>query len=140
MFFLEDVGLGVNLQRRVRQPEPARQRAHGHKNRRGVRVFNAVDGNGDDFVFLQNLDRPLGATFRFCDEHHGVTTAPSCMNLCDPVRHTASELHRGLAGHLSGSVVNRELFEARRTVHAFFDIVPDDQRLVRWPSSHMSAA
>ena len=114
MFFLEDVGLGVNLQRRIRQPEPARQRAHGHKNGRGVRVFNAVNGNSDDFVFLQNLDRPLGATFRFCDEHHGVATAAGCMDLGDPVRHTASELHRGLAGHLSGSVVNGELFETGR--------------------------
>ena len=40
--FLEDVGLGVDLQRRVRQPEAARQRADGDQHRRGMRVLGVA--------------------------------------------------------------------------------------------------
>ena len=69
---LEDVGFRVDLQRRVGQPEAARQRADGDEHRRRMRVLGAFDGNGDDVVLLQDLDRALGAAVAVGDEQHGV--------------------------------------------------------------------
>ena len=61
---LEDVGFGVDLQARVGQPEPARQPADRHEHRRVARVVGALDRNREDVVFLEQLDRPLGAARR----------------------------------------------------------------------------
>ena len=66
--FLEDVGLGVDLQAGVGQPEAARQRADRDQHRRVARVLGALDRHREDVVFLQQLDRPLGAARRRGDE------------------------------------------------------------------------
>ena len=62
--FLEDVGLGVDLQAGVRQPEAARQAADRDQHRGVPRVLGALDGNREDVVLLEQLDRALGAAGR----------------------------------------------------------------------------
>ena len=64
----EDIGLGVDLQAGVGQPEAARQRADRDQHRGVARVLGAIDRHREDVVFLEQLDRPLGAARRRGDE------------------------------------------------------------------------
>ena len=57
---VEDVRFGVDLQPGVRQPESPRQIARGDQHRRVSRIVGPLDRNGEDVVFLEQLDRPLG--------------------------------------------------------------------------------
>ena len=57
---LEDVGLGPDLQRRVRQPETAREVARAHEHCGCVRICGPLDRNREDLVIGQQLDGPLG--------------------------------------------------------------------------------
>ena len=116
MLFFEDVGLGVNLQRRLRQPEAARQRADRHQHGAGMRVLGAFDRNGDDFVLLQDLDRPLGATVR-CRRRTARCRrgARACTDLGDPVGTRPRNSIAGWQDTLAGvRLRQRELFETRR--------------------------
>ena len=77
--FLEDVGFGVDLQAGVRQTEPARQRADRDEHRGVPRVLGALDRDREDVVFLEQLDRPLGAARRRGDKQRrlaGVAQPP----------------------------------------------------------------
>ena len=60
-FLLEDVGLGPDLQRRVRQPETTREVARAHEHCGRMRIGGPLDRNREDLVVSQQLDRPLGA-------------------------------------------------------------------------------
>ena len=113
---LEDVRLGVDLQRRVGEPEAARQRADGDEHRRRMRVLGAFDRHGDDVVLPQDLDRALGAAVAVGDEEHGVAALARLADLGDPVADPAAELHRRLAGDVADLrlLSDGQLFEPRR--------------------------
>ena len=90
---LEDVGLGVNLQPGVGQPEAARERADGDKHGRVPRFFGAIDRHGEHVVLLQHLDRPFGASRRGRNEERRLSLVAQAANFRDPVGHTPFELH-----------------------------------------------
>ena len=128
-FFLEDVGLGVDLQRRIGEPEAARQRADGHEHRGRMRVLGALDGNGDDLVLLQDLDGALGAAVTVGDEQHRVAALAGLPDVGDPVVDAPAELHRRLARthvpRTSASIADGQLFEPRRRCRSrALDVVP----------------
>ena len=106
---LEDVGLGEDLQRRLRQAEAARQAAGGDEQRGGVRHLGArlhgvapvrvhEDGDGDQVVVAQDFDGALGAARRGGDEQHGLPRQPPALDLLRPIGHAPAELDGGLAG------------------------------------------
>ena len=83
--FLEDVGFGVDLQARVRQPEAARQPADRHEHRRIPRVLGALDRHREDVVFLEQLDGALGPARRRGDEQRRLAAVAQLADLGDPV-------------------------------------------------------
>ncbi len=126
---LEDVGLGVDLQPGVGQPEAARQRADGHEERRVAGIFGALDRDGEHALFLQQLDRPFGSPGRGRDEQGRVAVLAKPADLGHPVLDAALELDRRLAAHVlqrqrlprsgrrvrnRGVIVQSELGEERR--------------------------
>ena len=61
----------------VRRSRPAlTMSAGGYVRDHDVRVFGELDGDRDDLVFLQNLDRSLGASAAIGDKQHGLATLP----------------------------------------------------------------
>ena len=97
----EDIGLGIDLKRRLREPEPAGERADGHQHRCGMRILDALDEHGDDVVLPQDFHGPLGAAVAVGDKENRVAPLARRADLGDPVVDPAAELHRGLAGHLA---------------------------------------
>ena len=59
--FVEDVGLGPELQRRARETEPFRQVADRYQHGVGVCVFAAIDRRGRHLVVRQHFDDAFGA-------------------------------------------------------------------------------
>ena len=98
---LEDVGLGINLESGVRQPEPAGEPADGHEHGRVPRVFRTIDGNGEDVVLLQQLDRALGPARRRGDEQDRLSLVAEPSNLGNPIGNPALQLDGGLAANVS---------------------------------------
>ncbi len=97
----EDVGLGVNLQRSISEPESTREEADGNENGRGVRVLRALDRDGDDLVFLEDLDRAFRAAVALRDEQDRVASLARLPDLGDPVVDAAAEFHRRLTANMS---------------------------------------
>ncbi len=93
----EDVRLRKNLQAGVGETEAARQAADGDEHGGVPRVFGALHGDREDVVFLQQLDRPLGASRGGRHEQHRLALVSQATNLGHPIRHAASQLDRGLA-------------------------------------------
>src|SRR3954466_2748846 len=60
-FFLENIRLGVDLKARVRQTETARQCADADEHGGILRIVRTLDWHCEDFVFLEDFDRALGA-------------------------------------------------------------------------------
>ncbi len=60
-FFLEDVGLGPELELGFRQAEAAAQMADADEHGRGVRVLGTLHRHGEDLVVGEELNRALGA-------------------------------------------------------------------------------
>ncbi len=105
---LEDIGFREHLQRRVCQPEPARQLAGGHEDRGRVRHLAArldvvalarIDEHGrrDQFVIAEHLDGALGAAGRGGDEQDGLAGLARAPDLLHPVGDAPAELDGGLA-------------------------------------------
>ncbi len=97
---LEDIGLGVDLQPGVGQPEAARQRADGHQERRVAGIVGALDGNGEHAMFLQQLDRAFRPPGRGRDEQRSVAVLAKPADLGHPILDAALELDRRLAAHV----------------------------------------
>ena len=95
--FLEDVGLGPELQLRLRQAEAAAQMTDADQHRGGMAIVRALDRHREDVVVGEQLDRPLGAAGGMRDEDHRVAALAAAADLVDPVGHAAGELHRRLA-------------------------------------------
>ena len=96
--FLEDVGLGVDLQAGVRQPKPPRQRAERHEHGRVPRIVGTVDLNGQHVVFLEQLDRALGPARRRGDEDGRLACLAQLPDCGHEVSDAAMQLDGGLAG------------------------------------------
>ena len=94
---VEDVRFRVNLQAGIRQPESARHAAHGDQHRRVARIVGSLDRNGEDVVFLQQLNRPLGTARRRRNKQHGLASFLQLSELGNPVRDAAVELDGRLA-------------------------------------------
>ena len=56
-------------------------------------LVRTLDCNGEDVVFLEQLDRPFGAAWRRRDKQRRLTVFPQLANLGHPVGETAVELH-----------------------------------------------
>jgi hypothetical protein len=131
----EDIGLGIDLQAGFRQAEAARQSADGDEHRGIAGVFGALDRNREDFVFLQELDRALGAARRRRHKQRRLAVVPAFAYLGHPVGDTplqfdgrlASEVMRGqrIVGRCGdGVVVQSELGKLRRLREPRFHQVP----------------
>ncbi len=122
---VEDVGLGVDRQRRIRQAESARQPADRDDQRRRVRVFGAFGRRRDDLVVARDLQHPLGAARRGGDKHHKFLPLARPPDFGDPILHAAAELDDRLAGDMPRS----RLAAARRAEREFGRITLDAQLL-----------
>ena len=117
----EDVGLGVDLEARVRQPEAARQQPFGDEHG----AFDAFVGlcarERPDLVVAQQFHRPLGAAVGARDEEDRLAALARLFDVGNPVRDAAAKLLRGLhrdvqrvrprRRRLVGAVIEGELFE-----------------------------
>jgi hypothetical protein len=116
--FLEEIGLGVDLQLRGRQAEASRQHAGGDKDAGGEGVFAAVDVGAAEFVVPEQLDETLCATGRGGNEQDGVVAGPGGLDLGNPGRQPAREREGRLArypdpGVFRLGVIDAEFFERR---------------------------
>ena len=94
--FLEDVGFGVDLQAASGSRKPRDRWPTADQHRRIPRVVGALDRNGEDVVFLQQLDGPLGAARRGGDEQRRLAVLAQPPDLGDPVGDAAVQLDRRL--------------------------------------------
>ena len=90
--FLEDVGLGPELEAGFRQPEPARQVAHADEHGCGPDVLGFLDRRGEDLVVREQLDGALGEPGRVRDEDDRVAGLSPAPDLRGPFGHAAGEL------------------------------------------------
>ena len=97
---LEDVGFGVERDRRLRQPEAAAQRAHRHQHRARRHLAGAGGQFGAHVVVGQHLDGALGAAGRLGDEHDRVAAGATLAHFVHPVGDAAVEALAGLRGHV----------------------------------------
>ena len=111
--FLEDVGLGVDVERRVRQAEAAGQPADRNQHRRIAGIVGALDRHREQVVLLQQLDRSLGAACRGGDEQRRLVLFALAADLGHPIRHAAAELDRRLASDVTNPLtfLERDLRE-----------------------------
>ena len=107
--FLEDVGLGVDLQAGVGQAEAARERADRDEHGRVARVFGALDRHREDVVFLEQLDGPLGAARRRRHEQRRLAVVAKTADFGDPVGDAALQLDRRLAADVARRQLVRRL-------------------------------
>ena len=99
--FLEDVGLGPELEAGLGQAEAARQVTGPDQHGGPVGVFGALDRHREDVVVGEQLDGPLGAARGVRDEDDGVAALAAAADFGDPVLHAAVELHRRLTGDVA---------------------------------------
>ena len=132
--FLEDVGLGPELELCFRQPEAAAEMPDADQDGRRVRVLGALHRRGVDLVVGEELNRPLGAARRVRDEDHRVAALAAAADLLDPVLHAPGELDRRLTADVDrpwAVVGERERLERRRSLEPRARRVPVDQQLAR---------
>ena len=99
--FFEDVGLGVDVERRVRQAEAAGQPADRNQHRRIAGIVGALDRHREQVVLLQQLDRSLGAACRGGDKQRRLVLFAVAADLGHPIRHPATQLDRRLASDVT---------------------------------------
>ena len=112
--FFEDVGLGEQLQARLRQPESPRQAPERDQHGRVPRIVGAIGLNGEDVVLLQQLDRPLGAARRRRHEHRRLAGLAQPPDLRHEIAHPAVQFDRRLAGDVVGGEGLQRLTALRR--------------------------
>ncbi len=127
-FFLEDVGLGPELQAGVRQTEAAGQPADADQHRGGVRVLGALHRHGEDRVVGEQLDGALGAALRVGHEHHRVAALPALLDVGDPILQAAAELPCRLRGNVPDAafLTERQRLERGTGVEPRLDVLPVD--------------
>ena len=96
-FFFEDIGFGIDLKIGVGKPESLRHRALCDQNGRVPGVFGSLDRNGEDVVFLQQLDRSFGAARRRRGKERRATRFTVPPNVRHPVRQPSMKRHCRLA-------------------------------------------
>ena len=107
--FVEDVGLGPELQRGVGQAEALRQPADGDEHGAGVRVLAAIDRRGRDLVVGEHLDRRARRGRRcWRRKRPSRRRSRASRNCADPVLHAAGELHRRLRRDVPDFVLGSE--------------------------------
>ncbi len=129
--FVEDVGLGPELQRRVRQPEALGQVAHRDEHGPRMRVLAPIDRRGGHLIIGQQLDDAIGAAGRVCNEDDGLARLPRVAELRHPVGYPPRKLHRGLRADVPDLILHseRKRLDRRRRVEDRRHIIPaDDQR------------
>ena len=138
-FFVEDVGFGEEPQIRGGETESGRETAGRDEQRGAARRLGVLDRQRDQVVFLQQLDRPLGASAGGGDEQHGLVLVTRAAQLADPVGNASMKLthrltrdvHRasgrdravrdGDATALSSSPRRQDGIDDRRRRHRVFD-------------------
>ena len=101
-FLLEDVRFRVDLQARIGQTESARQRADDDEHRGVARVLRALGGDGEDLVFLEQLDRSFRTARRGRDEQRRLAGVPEAADLGHPIGNAAPELGDRLTADRTG--------------------------------------
>jgi len=129
-FFLENVGLGPELQARLRQPEAARQVACPDEHRRRPHFFRALYRRRENVVVREQLDRALREPGRVGDEYDLVARLAARPDRRDPVGHASGKLQRRLTRDMR-RFVERQGLERGRTVQPGRRFFPADDELRR---------
>ena len=93
----EDIGLGVELKRRVGKTKSARQRPHSDEHGRCMRV-GVFDRDRNNVVVAKDFDRALGATGAIGHEQHRFTALARLSVVGDPIADSPTELQCRLRG------------------------------------------
>ena len=132
-FFVEDVGLGEDLQARVGQAEPAGELPRRHQQGRPVGLVGAVDGEGGEVVVGEQLDDPLGPAGGPRDEERRVAAlaAPGDLGrpVADPPVHLDDRLARHVVRGRRRGLVLPELLEPRDRHQPVVEHRPLDEQL-----------
>ena len=145
--FVEDIGLGVDLEPGVGQPEAPGEPPERHEYGGSVGVFDQIDGDRHELVLAQDLDHPLRPPSGFGHEHHTFAALSGLTDVEYPLRDAAVEGHRGLAldvthrqrrpplGRLG--LLEHQLFESRRASEPIGHVFPS--RVPRLDRRHWTA-
>ncbi len=105
--FVEDVGFRVDLQAGGRQSKALGHAADGHEHRRVPRVVGPIDRNGEDLVFLEQLDGPFRPARGRRHEQRGLVFVTKRPDLGDPIPEASVHGQGGLTSHVrAGRVVD----------------------------------
>ena len=137
--FLENVCLGIELQRRIREAEAAREVAGGHQHCRVPGIVGPIDRDGEEVVFLQQLDRPLRPSAGGRDEEDRLAFLPQSLDVGHPVRHATMEFDTWLAADVAAGdgtslarIVHAEFDKCCCRGQAFADVVGVDEEFGGW--------
>ena len=150
--FLEDVGLGNNLQLGARQPESFRQLPDGDVHGDVQQLVGAIDEDAAETVLGEQLGGTLGPPFGAGDEQHGVAALAHALDLGDPFLDAAAEFDGGLTRRCPGAwvrsravpcggrrIANRQLIQTRGIREPLGDFGPRNQQLIGAGASGFSA-
>ena len=133
---VEDVGLGVELQRRIREAEAARELASRYHNGAWPCLLAALDKRGWQLVVHRQLDDPLGAPRRRGNDHGGIAPFERTACVRHPVAKSAPEFHRRLAGDMTRSAAvdsfECQFVQPDDTLELLLDRLPGQGQRVRF--------
>ena len=136
-FLLEEIRLGEDQQRALRQVEAARELSGRDEHGGARKVVGRADGTRPDLVVGEKLDGALGAAGAGGDEDDGVAAVSGGANLVGPVADAAVVLERRHGRHVHGAraaTVNLELADVVRSAQPARQVLPARRRWFRTES------
>ncbi len=139
--FLEDIGFGIDLERRRGNPKPTRQQALGNEHRPLDAFVGLPRRQGAHVIVAKQFDGSFRSPVCARHKQHGLATLTRLPNIGHPIADPAPKLLRRLRGDVSGRrlmrrrlpvIADGQLFEGDRVSEKRLDLLRRCEELVRW--------